>query len=89
MWEAIGDALEEAVGHRRLVPTLIPVATDARYFRRKGTVAYGVGVFDERVAFGDLLSMFHGHDERVSEASLELTANHLLATVRRFGELAS
>jgi hypothetical protein len=45
-----------------------------------------MAVFDDRVGFGDLLSMFHGHDERVSEVSLGLTADHLLATVRSFGE---
>lgn len=87
LWEAIGDALEAVAGHRRMLPTLIPVATDARYFRRRGSVAYGTAVFDDRVGFGDLLSMFHGHDERVSEASLGLTADHLARTVARFGEL--
>jgi hypothetical protein len=30
--------------------------------------------------------MFHGHDERISERSLQLTTDHLAATVRRFGE---
>ncbi|MBU1865234.1 MAG: M20/M25/M40 family metallo-hydrolase [Actinobacteria bacterium] len=89
LWDAIGDSLAETAGHRRLLPTLIPVATDARFFRRRGTIAYGMAVFDDQVGFGDLLSMFHGHDERVSEASLGLTAAHLLATVRRFFELTS
>jgi acetylornithine deacetylase/succinyl-diaminopimelate desuccinylase-like protein len=88
LWEAIRDALEATVGHRRVFPTLIPVATDARFFRRRGTAAYGVGVFDDRVGFGDLLSMFHGNDERVTERSVALTTEHLLRTVQRFGELA-
>lgn len=89
LWEAIGDALQQVAGHRRLLPTLIPVATDARFFRRRGSVAYGMAVFDDRLGFGDLLSMFHGHDERVSERSLGLTADHLMATVRRFGALTA
>jgi len=89
LWDAIGDSLEGMMGHRRLLPTLIPVATDARFFRRRGSVAYGMAIFDDRVRFGDLLSMFHGHDERVSEVSLGLTAEHLLATVKRFGELTA
>jgi acetylornithine deacetylase/succinyl-diaminopimelate desuccinylase-like protein len=89
LWDAIGDALEAVAGHRHMLPTLIPVATDARFFRRRGSVAYGMAVFDERVGFGDLLSMFHGHDERVSEESLGLTADHLLGTVQRFSELTS
>jgi len=89
LWEAIGDALEETTGDQHLIPSLIPVTTDARYFRRRGTVAYGVAVFDEMVSFGEFLSMFHGHDERVSEAALDLTVRHLAATIRRFGRLTA
>lgn len=50
-------------------------------------MAYGVSLFDRQVSFGDFLRMFHGHDERVSENSLELTAQLLAATVARFGEI--
>jgi len=89
LWEAMGGALEETTGDRRLIPSLIPVTTDARYFRRRRTVAYGVAVFDEMVSFGEFLSMFHGHDECVSEAALHLTGRHLAATIRRFGDLTA
>ena len=65
---------------------MIPVGTDARFFRRRGTVAYGVGLFDDRMGFGDFLRMFHGHDERVSEVSLGMTADLYLRTVQRLGE---
>ncbi|NNC74276.1 MAG: M20/M25/M40 family metallo-hydrolase, partial [Acidimicrobiia bacterium] len=85
LWESIGDAAEIVAGHRRLLPALIPVGTDARFFRRQGTVAYGVGLFDDRVSFGDLLAMFHGNDERVSLDSLDLTTAFLDTTVTRFG----
>lgn len=85
LWDAIDDALRGIRPEARLVPSLIPVATDARFFRRKGTVAYGVGLFDDRVGFGDFLRMFHGHDERVSEESLGLTVRLLGATVDGFG----
>jgi len=85
LWEAIADALEGVTGLRRLIPSLIPVATDARYFRRRGTVAYGVAVFDDRIPFGEFHTLFHGNDERVSEESLRLTVAHLAATVERFG----
>ncbi|NNF68640.1 MAG: M20/M25/M40 family metallo-hydrolase [Acidimicrobiia bacterium] len=89
LWESIGDAAEAVAGHRRLLPALIPVGTDARFFRRRGTVAYGVGLFDERMSFGDLLTMFHGNDERVSLGSLDLTTALLAETVGRFGERSS
>jgi acetylornithine deacetylase/succinyl-diaminopimelate desuccinylase-like protein len=73
LWEAIGDAVEQLDGHRNLAPTLMTVATDARFWRAKGTVAYGVGLFDERMGFSEMLSLFHGHDERVSVGSVERT----------------
>ncbi len=84
LWAAIGEAQQALTGATRLIPTLIPVATDARFFRARGTVAYGVGLFDERVTFGDLLAMFHGNDERVSVESLRLTAELTRLTVERF-----
>jgi len=89
LWDSLGDAAEAVAGHRRLLPALIPVGTDARFYRRRGTVAYGVGLFDDSVTFGDLLAMFHGNDERVSLESLDLTTALLSEAVRRFGERSS
>jgi len=87
LWQAIGDSVEQLQGHRRLLPMLMPVATDARFFRTKGVIAYGTGWFDDRVPFPDFLRLFHGHDERVSIESLRRTVRMLAAVVARFGEL--
>jgi acetylornithine deacetylase/succinyl-diaminopimelate desuccinylase-like protein len=89
LWDALEGATSDVAPGVKLVPALIPVGTDARFFRRRGTVAYGVGLFDDRVDFGDFLRMFHGHDERVSEESLALTAQLIDATVERFGQLSA
>ncbi len=86
LWEAIGAATEALRPGTHLIPSLIPVGTDARFFRRKGTVAYGVGLFDDQVEFGDFLRMFHGHDERVSEQSLALTVSLLGMTLEGFSD---
>jgi acetylornithine deacetylase/succinyl-diaminopimelate desuccinylase-like protein len=74
LWEVIVDSLETLTGSRRVVPTIMPASTDARYFRSRGSVAFGVGLFDDRVSFPDFLAMFHGHDERVSLESLDRTS---------------
>lgn len=87
LWQAITDALDAVEPGAHPVPAMIPVGTDARFFRRKGTIAYGVSLFDRRVGFGDFLRMFHGHDERVSEESLRLTTELTRLTVERFGIL--
>lgn len=84
LWEAIGDGVEEMEGHRNLAPTLMTVATDARFWRARGTVAYGVGLYDDRIAFSEMLSLFHGHDERVSTVSVERTAELYRRVLARF-----
>jgi acetylornithine deacetylase/succinyl-diaminopimelate desuccinylase-like protein len=75
LWRAISHGVGEMEGHSRLVPTLMTVATDARFWRRRGTTAYGVGLYDERTSFSELLALFHGHNERVSVVSVERTAD--------------
>ena len=86
LWEAIGDAAEELTGSRRRLPMLIPVTTDARFFRTRGVTAYGVGLFDDQMSFGEMMTLFHGHDERVSVGSLERTTHLLDTTIARFGD---
>lgn len=88
LWDAVTAALE-SVGAAPPVPTLIPVATDARFFRRRGTVCYGMGLFDGRVAFGEFLTMFHGPDERVGERSLAMTATAYARILSLFGEITA
>ncbi|HSM02855.1 MAG TPA: M20/M25/M40 family metallo-hydrolase [Acidimicrobiia bacterium] len=89
LWQAITEALAGLEPGAHPVPAMIPVGTDARFFRRRGTVAYGVSLFDRQVGFGDFLKMFHGHDERVSEESLRLTTELTRLTVERFGSLSA
>jgi acetylornithine deacetylase/succinyl-diaminopimelate desuccinylase-like protein len=36
-------------------------------------VAYGVGLYDDRMDFSEMLALFHGHDERVSVESVTRT----------------
>lgn len=88
LWQATVDALEDLTGSRRAVPTMMPATTDGRFFRDRGAVVYGVGLFDDMaMSFPEFLSMFHGNDERVSVASLDRTHDLLRRLVARFGEI--
>jgi acetylornithine deacetylase/succinyl-diaminopimelate desuccinylase-like protein len=87
LWEAIEDSLEELTGARNALPILMPVTTDARFFRTRGKPAYGAGLFDESLSFSEFLGLFHGNDERVSIESLHRTTGFLRRVVARFGEL--
>ncbi len=73
LWEAIGDAADRHLGSRSLAPTMTPVTTDARFLRARGIPAYGVGLFDDTMTLAQMLGMFHGANERVSEKSIVLT----------------
>lgn len=85
LWEVIADSVEVIEGHRRLIPAMMTVVTDARFWRAKGTVAYGVGLFDDRMAFSEMLALFHGNDERVSVASVEKSTALYTEILGRFG----
>ncbi|MDX1468431.1 MAG: M20/M25/M40 family metallo-hydrolase [Acidimicrobiia bacterium] len=73
LWEAIADSVEDMEGHRNLLPVMMTVGTDARFWRRRGATAYGVGLYDDKMTFSEMLGLFHGHDERVSIGSVERT----------------
>ncbi len=85
LWEAIAESVNALEGHRNLIPTMMTVTTDARFWRARGTIAYGVGLFDDRIGFSELLSLFHGNDERVSIESVERTTLLYTEILDRFG----
>lgn len=87
LWDAIEDTVEEMEGHRNLLPTLMNVGTDARFWRAKGKVGYGVGLFDDRMSFSEMLALFHGHDERVSVESVERTTSLYQRVLTRFYDI--
>ena len=84
LWDAMGDAALDHLGSSQLAPTLTPVTTDARFFRARGIPAYGVGLFDDTVTFAEMLAMFHGADERVSEESVIRTTEFLASVIDHF-----
>jgi acetylornithine deacetylase/succinyl-diaminopimelate desuccinylase-like protein len=73
LWDAMGRVSSRLVEGSALVPFLTVGATDARFFRRDGSVAYGFGLFSRKLSFDDYASMFHGNDERVDIDSLVLS----------------
>ena len=56
----------------RLVPGLVVGGTDARYYRERGRVAYGTGIFTPGMDMSTFGSRFHGHNERIDVGSLAL-----------------
>jgi acetylornithine deacetylase/succinyl-diaminopimelate desuccinylase-like protein len=75
LWDAIASATQVAYPGAQLLPGLIVGGTDARFFRERGAVAYGTGLFSPTVDFESFGSRFHGNDERIDVESLGLAAD--------------
>jgi acetylornithine deacetylase/succinyl-diaminopimelate desuccinylase-like protein len=82
LYRAVAATTERLIPGARMVPFLVVGATDARFFRRAGAVAYGTGLFSDRIAFADFASMFHGDDERIDQESLRLGTDYFEALSR-------
>jgi acetylornithine deacetylase/succinyl-diaminopimelate desuccinylase-like protein len=84
MWKLLQELSQKAHPGAPLIPSLIVGATDARFYRDRGAVAYGAGLFSDRVSSEDFMSRFHGHNERVDVDSLALTTHLWLDVVEQF-----
>lgn len=67
-----------------VLPTLGTGGTDGRFYRRRGVPAYGFGLLSSGWDPGTWRGLFHGRDERVDVASLELTTAALHDVVTTF-----
>lgn len=72
---SLGRVTSSLVPGAQLIPLLMMGATDARFFRRLGSTAYGAGLFSEKVPFGEFMRMFHGPNERIDLESLRLSTD--------------
>jgi acetylornithine deacetylase/succinyl-diaminopimelate desuccinylase-like protein len=75
LWDALTDATQVAYPGAVLVPGLTSGGTDSPFFRARGSIAYGAGIFSESVTHEKFASRFHGHDERIDVESLGLCAD--------------
>ncbi|MEJ7561644.1 MAG: M20/M25/M40 family metallo-hydrolase [Ilumatobacteraceae bacterium] len=82
LWDTIATKAQATYPGATLQPGLIVGGTDARFFREKGSIAYGAGLYSPDVTFESFGQRFHGNDERIDTESLGLSAQfwHGLAT---------
>jgi acetylornithine deacetylase/succinyl-diaminopimelate desuccinylase-like protein len=79
LWDSLSRVTARLCEGSALVPTVMTGGTDNRFFRRAGSIGYGFGLFSRRIRFEDYAKMFHGHDERVDQESLDLSTQLWLA----------
>jgi acetylornithine deacetylase/succinyl-diaminopimelate desuccinylase-like protein len=84
LWDALTRVTQKLIPGSETIPFLTVGATDARFFRRKGVVAYGYGLMSDRISFREFATMFHGNNERVDQESLRLMTELWEQTAREF-----
>jgi acetylornithine deacetylase/succinyl-diaminopimelate desuccinylase-like protein len=73
LWDVLGRVVDAHYPGARLLPRMILGFTDAPYFRQRGAIAYGFGLFSPALTAEALGGRYHGNDERVDVESLALT----------------
>ncbi len=84
LWDALQRVSRIFYPGARTVPYLTVGATDARFHRALGSVAYGFGLHSRAIGFEQYGAMFHGIDERVDVESLRLSTEMWMALARDF-----
>jgi acetylornithine deacetylase/succinyl-diaminopimelate desuccinylase-like protein len=84
LWDVLARVVAGHYPGSRLLPRLIVGFTDAPYFRERGAVAYGFGLFSRALTAEAMSGRFHGNDERVDVESLALTTQAWLDTCELF-----
>lgn len=75
LWDSLARVTQGFYEGSKIVPYMTAGATDARFFRRLGTTSYGFGLFSTDMSLDEYGAMFHGDDERIDVASLQLSTD--------------
>jgi len=75
LWESIERRTRSVHPGAELVPSLLTGGTDSPFFRKKGAIAYGTGIYSPTVTLESFGSRFHGNDERIDAESLGLATD--------------
>jgi len=82
LWDTLATHTQIAYPGAKIVPGLIVGGTDARFYRDRGRVAYGAGLFSQGMDMATFGSRFHGHDERIDVESLALATEFWIGIAR-------
>lgn len=81
-YQAIERVIKRLDSKAHLVPTLMTGATDSRFFRKQGTIAYGFQPISPDIPLSELSRIVHGVDERISIDSLVLGAKFMYSLLK-------
>jgi acetylornithine deacetylase/succinyl-diaminopimelate desuccinylase-like protein len=75
LWDVIAHQTQIAYPGAELLPGLVVGGTDARFYRQRGRVGYGAGLFSPSMDMATFGNRFHGHNERIDVESLGLATD--------------
>jgi len=84
LYRALDKALQQVDPRARMVPTMLTGATDSRFFRDGGAVAYGFQPMTATRNLSEYLNRVHGHDERISARDLLFGTKVLYQVLKDF-----
>jgi len=70
LYRAMAKTLTRLDSKAKMIPMMLTGATDSRFFRDKGTAAYGFQPMAPVKNLSEYMSRVHGHDERIAAESL-------------------
>jgi acetylornithine deacetylase/succinyl-diaminopimelate desuccinylase-like protein len=70
LYRAMAKTLTRFDARAKMIPMMLTGATDSRFFRDKGTAAYGFQPMAPVKNLSEYMSRVHGHDERIAAESL-------------------
>ena len=70
LYRAMAKTLTRLDSKAKMIPMMLTGATDSRFFRDKGTAAYGFQPMAPIKNLSEYVSRVHGHDERIAAESL-------------------
>jgi acetylornithine deacetylase/succinyl-diaminopimelate desuccinylase-like protein len=84
LYLAFGKILKGIDPKAKMIPTMLTGATDSRFFREKGSVAYGFHPMPPIENLSEFMSRIHGHDERISADCLLFGTRVLYEVLKEF-----
>lgn len=84
LYDVMTEITKKISPRSELVPTMFSGGTDGRFYRYNGNIAYGYGLFSEKISYKEYSQMFHGHNEKVDIQSLKLSTMLYYEIIKKF-----
>jgi acetylornithine deacetylase/succinyl-diaminopimelate desuccinylase-like protein len=84
LYEKIGIIMKKIDPTAAILPFMVPGTTDNRYFRWKGSIAYGFHPMIVDMDFEEMSKLAHGKNERISVNNLKFGAEFYYQLIKDF-----